>query len=172
MIFTTRLGALFLSMASCFVVLGGCDSSDDTAAAGTDTTKSASCSDVCSKVTQLCGSPPPDCETACASFSEALKSCVVEASSCQAADACGQTPTPTPDSGAPPSSDPCAKCTADQFCVTSSSVASEVGCYTPPDSCNGSTSSICPCMFTKGSGPCSKGTSNCSEGAANTISCN
>lgn len=156
-------------------MFGGCGSSDDDSS-NPNTNKTVTCTDVCGAVTQKCGATPPNCEATCAGFSEEQKSCVVDADSCQAIENCGNAQPEDAGTDAPKESStqpgPCDNCTSEQFCVTSSSVQSELGCYTPPSSCNGSTTSFCPCIYAPNSGPCSKGTASCSEGMANAISCN
>lgn len=163
-----------------FAALIGCSAgsgSTTTSSGEPNTPATTSCSDVCAKVSGACGALPPGCDAQCAQMTEATRQCVVRASSCQGIDRCGQTTSsPQGDAGSnqtgPDATNPCKGCTSSQFCVTQSSVASEIGsCFDAPATCNGSTKSLCPCLNSPATGPCSKGAKGCSEGLWNTVSC-
>lgn len=172
----------------CLFGVLACSSSDSstssTSSSGSSgaggSTSSTSCADVCAAIATTCGATPPSCDGACASFSDAAKKCIVNASSCAAIDACGDvdpsstssssTSSSTTSSTSSGPSGPCASCTSTQYCVDQSSVASELGCFDPPEFCNGTTN-VCLCFYEPGT-PCSKGAKGCTSGAAgNTVSC-
>lgn len=178
---TSHVGIL-----SCLLALGAlssaCSSSSETSStndgsgqpgqSGDDGKSSPppSCTDVCTSMEKLCDATPPSCESACGSFTDTVKRCVVDAKSCNDANACGSS-SQGDDGGTGGTGNPCDPCTKEQFCVQASSVESEIGCFDPPSTCNGSSTKKCDCMFSPATGPCSKGATNCSEGLANTVIC-
>ncbi|MDI1435380.1 hypothetical protein [Polyangium sorediatum] len=164
------LGCLFLT--SLLVACGG-DSNEGSGSEGGGGTSSGvpSCADVCAAIGKQCGQVPPNCSDVCPMLSDEGKACVVNASSCAAIDACGSSGSTTSgssssssggsssssaSSGSGGSGDVCAACKSDEFCVKSSSVASEVGCVGLPLDCN---DGLCQCLIAKG---CSQGGKTCS----------
>lgn len=63
--------------------------------------RAPTCEDACSRVAMLCGGAPANCATACATLTEAQRSCVEGATTCAAANACGM-PGPGGSDGGPP----------------------------------------------------------------------
>ncbi|MDI3286272.1 hypothetical protein [Polyangium sp. 15x6] len=162
------LGCLFLTF-----LLGACsgDSNEGSGSDGGGGTSSGnpSCADVCAAIGKQCGQVPPNCSDGCSMLSDEAKACVVSASSCAAIDGCGSSSassgsggsssassgSSSASSGSGGSGDVCAACKSDEFCVKSSSVASEVGCVGLPFDCN---DGLCQCLIAKG---CSQGGKTC-----------
>ena len=74
-------------------------------AGGDDADDEVSCGETCDAIAALCGTTPPGCEATCATWSASERRCVVGASSCLAADACGDEPD-LPDGGQPDAGGP------------------------------------------------------------------
>ncbi len=77
-----KSGAMRISIAILALSLMACGDDDGSSAAPT-------CGQVCSHIMAQCGTTPPGCESICSGFSDQVRSCVVGASSCAAANACG-----------------------------------------------------------------------------------
>lgn len=51
------------------------------------------CEQVCNHISTQCGATPPNCPAVCSGFSDAVRSCVVGATSCATANACATSTT-------------------------------------------------------------------------------
>jgi hypothetical protein len=138
------------------------------------------CDVVCSNLTTRCGATAPRCPSLCASFSDSVKQCIANATSCGAAQSC-LTTEPNTDAGTVrdasnttdahvPQADatrvdpsPCGTCGPTQYCVRGRGT---MRCWTPPASC---TEACAPCLnavLFSASGPCPAGTGPGCESSA------
>lgn len=158
----------------------GCDSGG--------TTSVPTCDQVCSSVSTQCGVSSPQCPTACASISDDAKRCIVNASSCAAAESCFSAPTPdagssgsdvgmsqvdahlaASDAGSPVDAfdpSPCGNCGATQYCVVRG--GGPTGCWDPPASCTEACASCLEAALFGPDGPCPSGTGPGCEYTAST----
>ena len=155
-----------LTMVFAALLAAACGDSD----AAVNSSHSTSCSPVCTSIASNCGAALPESEQSRGTFSGSKRCCIAKASSSSAINDCdvGQSDqeasTPV-DSG---SKDSGAACSSKQFRYEEKG-SSTPKCWTPPASCNGSTTTLCPCVLA-GQGLCAK-VSSCSEGLSNSSLC-